>query len=210
MRTTSCSSSGLERANHEGQAAGGVSSAGGDPVAVAGVPGLGDANVGGVVATGDEAKLDRRGFVVIAPVDEDPAVVFDLLDPDLRRGAVHLPFPSDSRTANKLAAALGKPEPGRDGGVDEGLEHIAGRPANQHPHLDRRGMRELEVAPRDALHRPAGARPRQSLLQHMQLSGCLTLIGRQGSCTPTAPHVLAIGVPFEDDFPHPEGTHRRN
>jgi hypothetical protein len=67
------------------------------------VPGLGDANVGGVVAVGDEAKLDRRGFVVIAPVDEDPAVVFDLLDPDLRPGAIHLPFPSDGRTANKLA-----------------------------------------------------------------------------------------------------------
>jgi hypothetical protein len=47
------------------------------------VPGLGDANAGGVVAVGDEAKLDRRGFVVIAPVDADPAVVFDFLDPDL-------------------------------------------------------------------------------------------------------------------------------
>ena len=90
-------------ANHEGEAAGGVSGASGDLVAVPGVPGLGDANVGGVVAIGDEAKLDRRGFVVIAPVDEDPAVVFDLLDPDLRPGAIHLPFPSDGRTANKLA-----------------------------------------------------------------------------------------------------------
>jgi hypothetical protein len=70
------------------------------------VPGLGDANVGGVVAIGNEAKLDRRGFVVIAPVDEDPAVVFDLLDPDLRPGAVHLPFPSDGRPRTSLPLLL--------------------------------------------------------------------------------------------------------
>jgi hypothetical protein len=69
----------LERAQDGREAAGGVGGAGDDLVPVTAEAGLGDPDVGGVVLPGDEAQLDRRGRIV--PLEENPAVLVDLLDP---------------------------------------------------------------------------------------------------------------------------------
>src|SRR5260370_35115393 len=85
----------LERADQEGEPAGGVGDVPDQLVASAGETGLGYLYVGGVVTHANETELDRRRVVrgVAAPGKDDPAVLLYFLDGDPARDPVHLPFP---------------------------------------------------------------------------------------------------------------------
>jgi hypothetical protein len=64
--------------------------------------------------------------VLVTPLDEDPAVLLDLLDGNLGRDAVHLPVPPHTRAWDQPPAALREPESRRDGWIDKGPEYSLG------------------------------------------------------------------------------------
>src|ERR1035438_1835272 len=99
---------GLQRAEQEGEAGGGVECPPDLGVSVSGEPGLGDVQVGRVVLVRNELELDCGGMrgLVTVPAEADAPVSLNLLDPHLPRGAVHLPFPREFSTLGHSPGAL--------------------------------------------------------------------------------------------------------
>ncbi len=142
---------------------------------------VGDLHVGGVVMHGNETELDRRRVFrgVAAPRKDDPAVLLYFPDEDPAGHPVHLPLPDQLGSWDHLPAALRVPDLPGDVRVNDGLEHVVGRPANAHADFDRGNLRKLKCAFRHgSSFRRREVRPSCVI---MQPSGCLSFIGSQSA-----------------------------